>query len=192
MTRLKSICVYCGSHPGKDPDFVAQGTILGANIARGGYRLVYGGGTWGIMGAVAHGCLDAGGEVLGIIPEFLVNHEGRREELNILTELRITRDMHERKGLLFNEADAFVAMPGGIGTLEELVEVLTWAQLGRHEKPIVMASLKGFWRPLQNLFDQMDQNGFIHSGEKLKPVVVDDIEKIIPIINQLLGASSTA
>ncbi len=189
MKPEKSVCVYCGSHPGNDPDFMAQATLLGANIAKNGFRLVYGGGTWGIMGAVAHGCLDAGGEVLGIIPEFLVNHEGRREELNVLTELRITKDMHERKGLLFNEADAFVALPGGIGTLEELVEVLTWAQLGRHSKPIVMASLKGFWNPLEKLLDQMDKNGFIHSGDKLKPIVVDDIEKVIPIIQDRLAAS---
>ncbi len=189
MTEKKSICVYCGSHPGNDPEFMAMGTKLGEIIAKNGFRLVYGGGTWGIMGAVAHGCLDAGGEVLGVIPEFLVNHEGRREELKVLTELRITKDMHERKGLLFNEADAFVALPGGIGTLEELVEVLTWAQLGRHSKPIIMASLKGFWKPLEKLLDQMDKNGFIHSGDKLKPVVVEDIEAIVPIINDLLKAS---
>lgn len=189
MPSRKSICVYCGSHPGKDPDFMMQGTKLGANIAKSGFRLVYGGGTWGLMGAVAHGCLDAGGEVLGVIPEFLVNHESRREELNILTELRITKDMHERKGLLFSESDAFVALPGGIGTLEELVEVLTWAQLGRHTKPIVMASLKGFWKPLESLLDQMNQSGFIHSGEKLKPVVVEETDKIIPTIQNLLHTS---
>ena len=189
MTTKKSICVYCGSHPGNDPDFMVQGAKLGATIAQNGFRLVYGGGTWGIMGAVAHGCLDAGGEVLGIIPEFLVNHEGRREELNVLTELRITKDMHERKGLLFSEADAFVALPGGIGTLEELVEVLTWAQLGRHSKPIVMASLKGFWKPLEILLEQMRLNGFIHSADKLKPVVVDETDDIVPVIKGLLSAT---
>ena len=186
MNLMKSICVYCGSHPGRDPDFIVKGRKFGEMIAKNGFRLVYGGGTWGIMGAVAHGCLDAGGTVLGIIPEFLVNHEGRREELNVLSELRITKDMHERKGLLFSEADAFVALPGGIGTLEELVEVLTWAQLGRHSKPIVMASLGGFWKPLEHMLEQMDQNGFIHSSEKLKPIIVEDIEEIIPAIQNLL------
>jgi uncharacterized protein (TIGR00730 family) len=190
MTSQKSICVYCGSHPGNDPDFMKSGTKLGEDIAKAGFRLVYGGGTWGIMGAVAHGCLDAGGEVLGVIPEFLVNHEGRREELEVLSELRITKDMHERKGLLFSESDAFIAMPGGIGTLEELVEVMTWAQLGRHSKPIVMASIKGFWRPLEKLLEQMDQSGFIHSGEKLKPIIVDDIDRIIPIIQGQLEAGA--
>lgn len=189
MTNQKSICVYCGSHPGSDPDFMVQGALLGALIAKSGFRLVYGGGTWGIMGAVAHGCLNAGGEVLGIIPEFLVNHEGRREELKVLTELRITKDMHERKGLLFNESDAFVALPGGIGTLEELVEVMTWAQLGRHSKPIVMASLKGFWKPLEILLNQMDHNGFIHSGDKLKPIVLENIEEIVPTIERLIETS---
>lgn len=188
MTK-KSICVYCGSHPGNDPIFMEKGRALGAEIAKGGFRLVYGGGTWGIMGAVAHGCLDAGGEVLGIIPEFLVDHEGRREELKILSELRITKDMHERKGLLFSESDAFVAMPGGIGTLEELVEVMTWAQLGRHTKPIIMASLNGFWDPLETLLKQMGDNGFIHSADKLKPVVVNDVAQIVPIIQKALTAS---
>jgi len=183
----KSICVYCGSHPGNDPAFMQQARKLGENIAKGGFRLVYGGGTWGIMGAVAHGCLDAGGEVLGVIPEFLVNHEGRREELNVLTELRITKNMHERKGLLFNEADAFVALPGGIGTLEELVEVMTWAQLGRHSKPIIMASLKDFWKPLEILLAQMDSHGFIHSADKMKPIVVNDMEKIVPMLSELLA-----
>ena len=183
----KSICVYCGSHPGNDPAFMQQGRKLGENIARAGFRLVYGGGTWGVMGAVAHGCLDAGGEVLGVIPEFLVNHEGRREELNVLTELRITKNMHERKGLLFNEADAFIALPGGIGTLEELVEVMTWAQLGRHTKPIIMASLNDFWKPLENLLAQMDASGFIHSADKMKPIVVDDMERIVPMISELLA-----
>ena len=168
---------------------MVMGTKLGKIIAENDFRLVYGGGTWGIMGAVAHGCLDAGGEVLGIIPEFLVNHEGRREELEVLSELRITKDMHERKGLLFSESDAFIALPGGIGTLEELVEVLTWAQLGRHSKPVIMASLKGFWAPLEKLLDQMDSNGFIHSSDKLKPVVVDDVDAIIPIIRDQLSTS---
>ncbi len=180
--KKKSICVYCGSHPGNNPLFVEQAKVLGTHIANQGYRLVYGGGTWGIMGAVAHAVLDAGGEVLGVIPEFLVNHEGRREELNVLTELRITKNMHERKGLLFSEADAFVALPGGIGTLEELVEVMTWAQLGRHNKPIVMASLDGFWKPLEALLGQMSSDGFIHSAEKLKPIIVEDVGQIIPAI----------
>ncbi len=187
MTNRKSICVYCGSRPGKNPMFMEQATLLGKNIAKSGFRLVYGGGTWGIMGAVARGCLDAGGEVLGVIPEFLVNHEGRREELNILTELRITKDMHQRKGLLFGESDAFVALPGGIGTLEELVEVMTWAQLDRHSKPIIMASLNGFWKPLETLLEQMSQSGFIHSSHKLKPIVVEEIEEIVPTISKLIS-----
>ena len=187
MAKRKSICVYCGSHPGTDPQFMENAAILGRNIAKSGFRLVYGGGTWGLMGAVARGCLDAGGEVLGVIPEFLVNHEGRREELNILTELRITKDMHERKGLLFGESDAFVALPGGIGTLEELVEVMTWAQLDRHAKPIVMASLNGFWQPLQALLGQMDHSGFIHSADKLKPHIVEDVEEIVPLISRLIA-----
>ena len=186
MTKQKSICVYCGSHPGTDPAFMGHATKLGEYIAKAGYRLVYGGGTWGLMGAVARGCLDAGGEVLGVIPEFLVNHEGRREELNILTELRITKDMHERKGLLFSESDAFVALPGGIGTLEELVEVMTWAQLDRHAKPIIMASLNDFWKPLESLLGQMDKNGFIHSADKLKPVIVNEVDEVISVIEALI------
>ena len=134
------------------------------------------------MGAVAEGCMAEGGLVTGIIPEFLISMEASRAELSTLDELIATRDMHERKHAMFDRADAFVAMPGGIGTLEELVEVMTWAQLGRHEKPIVIADVEGFWAPLLSLLDHMRDEGFIHTNHRVRPQVMTDVEAIVPML----------
>lgn len=147
-TPIRSICVYCGSQPGRDPAHMEAGRALGKSIAENGIRLVYGGGTKGIMGAVASGVLSNGGEVTGIIPEFLVDMEATRHSLGQLNELVITKDMHERKHMMFERSDAFVTLPGGVGTLEEIVEIMTWAQLGRHAKPMVFANINGFWNPM--------------------------------------------
>src|SRR5262245_13329619 len=137
---IRSICVYCGSQPGRDPIYMEAGRALGRAIAENGLRLVYGGGTRGIMGAVASGVLSSGGKVTGIIPEFLMDKEASRHSLGSLSELIVTRDMHERKHKMFEHSDAFVTLPGGIGTLEEIVEIMTWGQLGRHYKPMVFAN----------------------------------------------------
>ena len=143
--RIKAICVYCGSSAGVEPAYEAAARDLGLAIARAGIELVYGGGGNGLMGAIAHAALSAGGEVMGIIPDFLHRKDKLLPEIQ---ETIIVPDMHTRKRLMFERADAFVALPGGIGTLEELVEQLTWVQLERHTKPVVIADIDGFWQPL--------------------------------------------
>lgn len=189
MNTIRSVCVYCGSQPGRDPDHIAAGRALGRSIAVHGLRLVYGGGTRGIMGAVASGVLSNGGQVTGIIPEFLVDMEATRHSLGQLNELIVTEDMHARKHKMFERADAFITLPGGIGTLEEIVEIMTWAQLGRHEKPMVFANINGFWNPMLELLRHMREQGFIHTAERVQPLVIDNVEDIIPaIIEKVEGA----
>ena len=152
MNKIKTVCVYCGSGPGTNPRFVEAAIALGKAFAENGVRLVYGGGSLGLMGAVAESTLDHGGTVTGIIPEFLT---ARENALTRVQEMIVTPDMHERKRLMFERSDAFVALPGGIGTLEELVEQLTWQQLGRHAKPVLLANIDGFWEPLLALLAHM-------------------------------------
>ena len=145
MSKINALCVYCGSSPGTDPAFVETAQNFGKILAENEIRLVYGGGSTGLMGALASAVLDHGGEVTGIIPEFLTKRERPRR---LPQELIVTTDMHDRKWRMFERADGFVALPGGIGTLEELVEQLTWVQLGRHKKPILIANINGYWDPL--------------------------------------------
>ena len=158
------------------------GRMLGKAIAESGYGLVYGGGTRGIMGAVASGVLSHGGKVTGIIPEFLMDKEASKHSLGSLSELIVTADMHERKHKMFERADAFVTLPGGIGTLEEIVEIMTWAQLGRHRKPMVLANIDGFWDPMMDLIKHMSDEGFIHTAHLVRPLLIDTVEEIIPAI----------
>ena len=186
---IRSICVYCGSQPGRDPAYLAAGRALGKSIAAHGLRLVYGGGTKGIMGAVAAGVLSNGGQVTGIIPEFLVDMEATRHSLGQLDELIVTKDMHERKHKMFERSDAFVALPGGIGTVEEIVEIMTWAQLGQHRKPMVLVNVRGFWDPMLAMLDHIRGAGFIHRDHLLRPVVVDRVEDIIPAIKRGVAAT---
>ncbi|KQZ01389.1 lysine decarboxylase [Pseudolabrys sp. Root1462] len=174
---IGKICVYCGSGPGTDPAFVEAATALGTAMAKAGIGLVYGGGDMGMMGAVAEAVRRNGGAVTGIIPEFLLNKE--RAGFNG-DGLIVTRDMHERKRKMFEMADAFVAMPGGIGTLEEIVEQMTWAQLGRHKKPILLANIKGFWDPLSALLNHMKALAFIRDGMEFEMLVADKVDDIIP------------
>ncbi|MBX9456330.1 MAG: TIGR00730 family Rossman fold protein [Rhizobium sp.] len=179
---IRSICVYCGSQPGRSPDYMEAGRALGRSIAEHGLRLVYGGGTRGIMGAVSSGVMSSGGAVTGIIPEFLMDKEASKHSLSSLTELVVTRDMHERKHRMFEQSDAFVTLPGGIGTLEEIVEIMTWGQLGRHRKPMVFANIGGFWDPMLDLMKHMADEGFIHTAHLVRPLVIDRIEDIVPAI----------
>ena len=185
---IRSVCVYCGSQPGRDSAYVTAGRLLGKAMAENHLQLVYGGGTKGIMGAVASGVLSHGGRVTGIIPQFLVDMEATRHSLGQLSELIVTPDMHERKHKMFEQSDAFVALPGGIGTVEEIVEIMTWAQLGHHRKPIVFANVNGFWDPMLRLMDHMRAEGFIHTGHLVAPLVVERPEAIVSAI--LVGASS--
>ena len=180
MNTINSVCVYCGSSTGRGEGYLAAGRKLGNALAQADLRLIYGGGTKGIMGAVAAGCLENGGKVTGIIPRFLMNKEATESALSTLDDLIVTEDMHQRKHLMFDHSDAFVALPGGIGTVEEIVEIMTWAQLGRHEKPIVFANIGGFWEPLLSMLDHMRAEGFIHTGHRVKPLVIDQVEEIVP------------
>lgn len=189
-TPIQSICVYCGSRPGRDSSYMAAGRELGKSIAENGLRLIYGGGTKGIMGAVASGVLSHGGQVTGIIPEFLVDMEATRHSLGQLDELIITSDMHERKHGMFERADAFVALPGGIGTLEEIVEIMTWAQLGRHEKPMVFANINGFWDPMMELIRHITEEGFVHTAHRVQPLLIDKVADIIPAIRKHAAETS--
>ncbi|TGU91939.1 TIGR00730 family Rossman fold protein [Mesorhizobium sp. M00.F.Ca.ET.151.01.1.1] len=191
MNTIRSVCVYCGSSPGRDEIYVKAGHLLGRSIAKAGLRLVYGGGTKGIMGAVAEGALKAGGKVTGIIPRFLINREATETALDRLDELLITDNMHERKHKMFEKSDAFVALPGGIGTVEEIVEIMTWAQLGHHRKPIVFGNVNGFWDPMTALLDHMAAEGFIHTAQRVKPLVVNDPEAIVAAI-MVAGSSVDA
>jgi uncharacterized protein (TIGR00730 family) len=179
---IRSICVYCGSQPGRDPAYIEAGRALGKSLAAHGIRLVYGGGTKGIMGAVAAGVLASGGQVTGIIPEFLIDMEATRHSLGQLDELIVTQDMHERKHKMFERSDAFVTLPGGIGTLEEIVEIMTWGQLGRHEKPMVFANIGGFWDPMLSLVQHMREQGFIHRAHLVQPLVIAQADEIVPAI----------
>jgi uncharacterized protein (TIGR00730 family) len=178
MSIVKRVCVYCGSNQGRDPRFVAAARRFGEILAANRIGLVYGGGSAGLMGTVARAVHDHGGEVVGIIPGFLKDQERMFHDSD---EIIVTADMHERKRLMFERADAFVALPGGVGTLEELVEQLTWAQLGRHRKPILIANVAGFWDPLIVMFDHLLSLGFLASG-RLAYLVTDNVDDILPAL----------
>jgi len=182
MNPIRSICVYCGSSPGRGETYTNAGRTLGRAIGEAGLRLVYGGGTRGIMGAVAHGAIEAGGKVTGIIPRFLINKEAAQSALGELDDVVVVEDMHSRKHRMFEESDAFVALPGGIGTLEEVVEIMTWGQLGRHRKPIAFVNIDGFWKPMLALLDHMRVEGFVHTGHLVQPLVIDRAEAVVPAV----------
>ncbi len=177
MSNIRTLCVYCGSGPGNNPAFTEAARRLGTLLARHHVGLVFGGGSVGMMGTLAAAVLDHGGRVTGIIPEFLT---GKEQTLSRAQEVIVTRDMHERKRLMFERADAFAALPGGIGTLEELVEQLTWAQLGRHRKPIAVVNIEGFWDPLLALFEHMRALAFIRPELAASCIVVDRIDQVLP------------
>jgi uncharacterized protein (TIGR00730 family) len=177
MNDLRNVCVYCGSGPGANPRFVEAAKSFGKLLADNGIGLVYGGGSIGLMGAVARSVLEHGGKVTGVIPEFLVARELAMADAQ---ELIVTPDMHARKQVMFDRADAFVALPGGVGTLEELVEQLTWAQLGRHKKPILIANIDDFWEPFLKLIDHMREMAFIRAGLSVNLLTAEEVSDILP------------
>ena len=177
MNKIKTVCVYCGSGPGTNHRFVEAATALGKILADNGVSLVYGGGSNGLMGAIAKSTLDHGGNVIGIIPEFLIARENAMARVQ---ELIVTPDMHERKRMMFERSDAFVALPGGIGTLEELVEQLTWQQLGRHTKPVLLANIDSFWEPLLALLTHMRATEFIRPNLAVEFLKAEQVEDILP------------
>ncbi|KZM47814.1 TIGR00730 family Rossman fold protein [Labrenzia sp. OB1] len=186
QSQLKSVCVYCGSSFGSDPSHEAAATRLGQLIAESGLRLVYGGGSVGLMGTVANAALESGGDVTGIIPHFL---EKREVMLESLDDLIVTKDMHERKHLMFQKSDAFIALPGGIGTLEEAVEMMTWAQLGQHRKPVALANINGFWSPLLELLDHMRAQGYIRPETEVPYLVANQLDDILPMLRRSLSGA---
>lgn len=177
MIPARKLCVYCGSGPGRNPAYAEAARVLGRNMAEAGIGLVYGGGSLGLMGEVARSVIAAGGHVTGIIPEFLVAKERMLTEVN---ELIVTQNMHERKMTMFERADGFVALPGGLGTLEELTEISTWAQLSQHAKPIIVCNIDGYWDPLLTLLDHMRAEKFIREGIDFALDVVNAAGEVIP------------
>lgn len=162
MSQPTALCVYCGSSSGKHPEYIEQARAFGAEMARRGIALVYGGGKVGLMGTVADAVLAGGGKVIGVIPRQLVE----REVAHIgLTELVVVETMHQRKTRMFELSDAFVALPGGFGTMDEMFEMLTWAQLGLHRYPCAFLNVRGYYNPLRGMVDHMVDEGFITPGQ---------------------------
>lgn len=189
MSGISSVTVYCGSAPGSDPSYIKLAQKLGKAIAARGWRTVYGGGNVGLMGTIARAALDHGGHVTGIIPEFL---KARELMIADAQELVVVPDMHTRKRLMFEKADAFVALPGGIGTLEELVEQMTWAQLGQHRKPILVANIAGFWDPLIDLLEHMRRSGFVRDGFEVNFLMTGDVDAIVPMLREAVRKETAA
>jgi uncharacterized protein (TIGR00730 family) len=173
---MKRIAVYCGSNKGQRPEYAAAAEELGAHLAREKIELVYGGGMVGLMGIVADAVLKHGGHVIGVIPERLVIKEVVHEKL---PDLRVVKTMHERKALMAELADGFIALPGGFGTFEELFEVLTWSQLGLHQKPFGLLDVGGFYRQLQEFLDHARGEGFIRPQHRALVLVEDNAEKML-------------
>jgi len=189
MSKINALCVYCGSNAGTDPAFAAAAQDFGKILAQNGIGLVYGGGSIGLMGALATAVLENGGHATGVIPQFLTTRERPRR---LAQELIVTRDMHERKRTMFERADGFVALPGGIGTLEEVVEQLTWAQLGRHKKPILFANISGYWDPLLALIAHMRELQFMPPALRVDFLVADRVDDILPKMREAAHSVSEA
>lgn len=179
---VKNICVYCGTGPGRNPAYAQAARTLGRTMAQADIGLVYGGGGSGLMGEIARAALAHGGHVTGVIPEFL---NKRVKILMEVQDLIVTQSMHERKQIMFEKSDAFVALPGGLGTLEELMEQLTWSQLGQNSKPIILADIDDFWTPLLSLFDHMRGEAFVRPGLEVELTPVKRADDIVPVIQEL-------
>ena len=182
MPKQKTVCVYCGSADGFRPEYRAAAAELGRSLADSGFRLVYGGAHVGLMGAVADAVLAAGGRAIGVIPRQLVDREVAHRGL---TELHVVADMHERKHQMADMADAFVALPGGYGTLDELCEVLGWAQLGLHRKPIVLLDIADYWQPFFAMLDRAVQEGFLKSVNRQFALRASSVTEILRILRQI-------
>lgn len=178
--RLKNICVYCGSS-GRVADFYKDAaTRLGEILGQNNRRLVYGGGNVGLMGLVANATMESGGEAIGIIPSHI---ESREISNTGLTELHVVGSMHERKQMMVDRADAFVVLPGGLGTLDEFFEIMTWRQLGLHDKPIVVVNIGEYWTALIHLIDVMVKEGFVRAADRDGLQVVDNIEDVLSALD---------
>ena len=184
---MTSLCVYCGSRPGRDPAFAAAARLVGTSLAGRGWRLVYGGGGSGLMGELADAALAGGAEALGIIPAALMGRElGHRG----LTRLVVVESMHERKRLMAENSDAFIALPGGIGTFEELFEVWTWLQLGYHRKPVGLLNVSGYYDPLLAFLDASMAQGFVPPAQRELLQVHTDVDALLDRLGRLAEAAS--
>lgn len=176
---LRSVCVYCGSKVGRDPRFAAHAERLGELLAGAGIRLVYGGGSVGLMGILARTVLRHGGAVVGIIPQHLDHVEITQKGLS---ELHVVPNMHTRKRLMFDHSDAFVSLPGSVGTLDETIEVITWRQLKLHDKPIVLVNDGGYWTPFLDFMGHMVNEGFASPATRRLFQVVETVEDVLPAL----------
>ena len=184
MTKtLKSVCVYCGSRPGTRPAYVRDAALTGAMLARNGWRLVYGAGDVGLMGEVARASQAAGGSAMGVIPTHLLEREQGRRDLSTFV---VTETMHERKKVMFTNADAVVVLPGGAGSLDELFEVLTWRQLGLHAKPILLLDTDGYWAPIAHLLDHIVAEGFAEASLLEFMRRVPDVAQLEAVLREAL------
>ena len=181
----KSVCVYCGSRPGDDPEYTAQADALGRALAQNDWRLVYGAGDVGLMGTVARAAQTAGGTTFGVIPDHLVKWEVGKTDL---TTYVVTETMHERKKVMFMNCDAVVVLPGGAGSLDELFEVLTWRQLGLHQKPVILLNTNGYWDPLTALLDHVVARGFAEESLLGYVETVDDVDGALDVLRRSLTA----
>ena len=173
--KIKALTVFCGSKSGNNPSFLSAAAALGNLLAQENIELVYGGGNKGLMGAVANGCLDQGGKVIGIMPKLLLEWEAQHTGL---TELIITENMHDRKKILYEKGDAGLVLPGGMGTLDELFEMLTWNNLKIHNKKVFILNIDGYYDALIQLLENMDTNGFMYDNWKDRIIVCSSIEAL--------------
>ena len=173
---MKTLCVYCGSNAGNNPVYAEQARVLGRTMAEQGLVLVYGGGNVGLMGIVADAVLEHGGEVIGVIPQQLVDWEVAHRGV---TRLEVVDSMHTRKQRMFELSDGFIALPGGFGTLDEMFEMLTWRQLGLGKKPCAFLDVQGFWQPLMTMLDTMVRERFLHADQRTDMWDGDDIDAML-------------
>ncbi len=186
---MLAVGVFCGSRLGARPAYAASAEALGSGVGRRGWRLVYGGGEVGLMGIAARAATAAGGEVLGIIPQRLLEREVGKGDI---TELRVTRTMFERKEQLVGEADAFVVLPGGLGTLDEILDAVTLRQLGYHGKPVLLVDLDGFWRPYRALVERFVAEGFAEANALELQELVPDVPSALARLERVATASAAA
>lgn len=178
---MDAVCVFCGSSPGIDPVHISTAALVGQTLAADGIRLVYGGASVGLMGTLADAALDAGGYVVGVIPRGMFRREMAHRGINELIEVET---MHERKKTMFELSDAFVALPGGLGTLEELSEILTWAQLGLHGKPIATLGMADYWRPWHEMLRHMVATGFVREDSAALVSEIDCVDDLLSVLRK--------
>ncbi len=179
--KIATVTIFCGSKPSNNPAFVSDANNLGSLLAKNGVTIVYGGGNKGIMGTIANASLSVGGKVVGIIPKVLIEWEAQHTGLS---ELIVTDTMHSRKLLLYDKCDAAIILPGGMGTMDELFEMLTWNNIGIHEKKVVVLNTNGFYNTLFQLLDTMDSQGFMYDNWRSRLIVCDTVQEIMDALNE--------